>query len=756
MPFNPFKPAAGTGAQPRKTPTPAPQTAVEPGEDDWAAAWGDQAAEPEPAPAPAVDDKPKQPVKPQPAPAPADDEWADLYDDVPAQPANGGSKQPGPQPAKPQPEPRPAEPAPQPVEDDGWADLYDDVPEQPARPAPRPEPRPARPAEPQPAEDDGWADLYDDVPEQPAEPAPQPAPQPAQPVGPRPAVPAQQPAKDDGWADLYDDVPEQPAEPAPQPAPAPTDDGEPERQASQEDDEAAAFASAVGAPDWLTHAQPSKPLDLDWSDDGEDAPAPQAGPDPWEQETDAPANPKPERHNLFGRKHHKPEPEPESKNPDPWGLDDTDPWELPGDTPAEPEPERHGPSGRKHHEPEPGPESESTDSWGLDDTDPWELPGDAPAGDDPWGRGTDTHPEPEPERHDPSGRKPEPEPKDPDPWGLADATPAEPGPERRSPFSRNRRKPESEPEPEDTDPWNAADDTPAAPGVSDPWDGDDEPMYDPDGGKPPRDPADLKRIGRIALIVALAIALILGTAAGVGMIRRSNAVKARQAAVTAACKTYDGEASRARTLASQAKTLGVTAGAAPASCPQDAVKAKRATSQLKTLDDALEQSLRKAVQAKWKPIADGLNALASTYPDGGESTLAQARTLAARTPASVNDLTGMTAQARTLTENAKNAQAAADKAKADKAAADAAAQAQAQAQAEAEAQARAQGEAQQKAQQQQSTPKKTVAPTPKRTTSTPKRTYRAPAPRQTYRAPQTQPSAAPQTQTPQGNSDVDM
>lgn len=282
-------------------------------------------------------------------------------------------------------------------------------------------------------------------------------------------------------------------------------------------------------------------------------------------------------------------------------------------------------------------------------------------------------------------------------------------------------------------------------------------MYDPDGGKPPRDPADLKRIGRIALIVALAIALILGTAASVGMIRRSNAAKARQAAVTAACKTYDGEASRARTLASQAKTLGVTAGAAPASCPQDAAKAKRATSQLKTRDDALEQSLRKAVQAKWKPIADGLNALASTYPDGGESTLAQARTLAARTPASVNDLTGMTAQARTLTENAKNAQAAADKAKADKAKADkAAADAAAQAQAEAEAQARAQAEAQQRAQQQQSTPKKTVAPTPKRTATTPKRTYRAPAPRQTYRAPQTQPPAAPQTQTPQGNSDVDM
>lgn len=278
----------------------------------------------------------------------------------------------------------------------------------------------------------------------------------------------------------------------------------------------------------------------------------------------------------------------------------------------------------------------------------------------------------------------------------------------------------------------------------------------PGRGKPPRDPADLKRIGRIALIVALAIALILGTAAGVGAIRRSNAVKARQAAVTAACKTYDGEASRARTLASQAKTLGVTAGAAPASCPQDAAQAKRETGRLKTLDDALEQSLRKAVQAKWKPIADGLNALASTYPDGGESTLAQARTLAARTPASVNDLTGMTAQARTLTENAKNAQAAADKAKADKAAADAAAQAQAQAQAEAEAQARAQAEAQQKAQQQQSTPKKTVAPTPKRTATTPKRTYRAPAPRQTYRAPQTQPPAAPQTQTPQGNSDVDM
>ena len=196
------------------------------------------------------------------------------------------------------------------------------------------------------------------------------------------------------------------------------------------------------------------------------------------------------------------------------------------------------------------------------------------------------------------------------------------------------------------------------------------------------------------------------------------------------------------------------AGAAPASCPQDAAKAKRATSLLKTRDDALEQSLQKAVQAKWKPIADGLNALASTYPDGGESTLAQAGTLAARTPASVNDLTGMTAQAKTLTENAKNAQAAADKAKADKAAADAAAQAQAQA--EAQAQAQAQAEAQQKAQQQQSAPKKTVAPTPKRTTSTPKRTYRTPAPRQTYRAPQTQPPAAPQTQTPQGNSDVDM
>ena len=183
------------------------------------------------------------------------------------------------------------------------------------------------------------------------------------------------------------------------------------------------------------------------------------------------------------------------------------------------------------------------------------------------------------------------------------------------------------------------------------------------------------------------------------------------------------------------------AGAAPASCPQDAAKAKRATSRLKTQDDALEQSVKKAVQVKWKPIADGLNALASTYPDGGESTLAQAKTLAARTPASVNDLTGMTAQARTLTENAKNAQAAADKA-----AADAAAQAQAQA------------EAQQKAQQQQSAPKKTVAPTPKRTTSTPKRTYRTPAPRQPYRAPRTQAPApaAPQTQTPQGNSDVDM
>lgn len=195
----------------------------------------------------------------------------------------------------------------------------------------------------------------------------------------------------------------------------------------------------------------------------------------------------------------------------------------------------------------------------------------------------------------------------------------------------------------------------------------------------------------------------------------------------------------------------MTAGAAPASCPQDAAKAKRTTSLLKTQDDALEQSLQKAVQAKWKPIADGLNALASTYPDGGESTLAQARTLAARTPASVNDLTGMTAQARTLTENAKNAHAAADKAKADKAAAGAAAQAQAQA----KAQARAQAEAQQDAQQ-QSTPKKTVAPTPKRTTSTPKRTYRTPAPRRTYRAPQTQAPAAPQTQTPQGNSDVDM
>ncbi len=198
------------------------------------------------------------------------------------------------------------------------------------------------------------------------------------------------------------------------------------------------------------------------------------------------------------------------------------------------------------------------------------------------------------------------------------------------------------------------------------------------------------------------------------------------------------------------------AGAAPASCPQDAAKAKRATSRLKTQDDALEQSVKKAVQVKWKPIADGLNALASTYPDGGESTLAQAKTLAARTPASVNDLTGMTAQARTLTENAKNAQAAADKAKADKAAADAAAQAQAQA--EAQAQAQAQAEAQQKAQQQQSAPKKTVAPTPKRTTSTPKRTYRTPAPRQPYRAPRTQAPApaAPQTQTPQGNSDVDM
>ena len=195
----------------------------------------------------------------------------------------------------------------------------------------------------------------------------------------------------------------------------------------------------------------------------------------------------------------------------------------------------------------------------------------------------------------------------------------------------------------------------------------------------------------------------------------------------------------------------MTAGAAPASCPQDAAKANRATRLLKTRDDALEQSVKKAVQVKWKPIADGLNALASPYPDGGESTLAQARTLAARTPASVNDLTGMTAQAKTLTENAKNAQAAADKAKADKAAADAAAQAQAQA----EAQARAQAEAQQKAQQ-QSTPKKTVAPAPKRTTSTPKRTYRTPAPRQTYRAPQAQAPAAPQTQTPQGNSDVDM
>lgn len=193
------------------------------------------------------------------------------------------------------------------------------------------------------------------------------------------------------------------------------------------------------------------------------------------------------------------------------------------------------------------------------------------------------------------------------------------------------------------------------------------------------------------------------------------------------------------------------AGAAPASCPQDAAKAKRATSRLKTQDDALEQSVKKAVQVKWKPIADGLNALASTYPDGGESTLAQAKTLAARTPASVNDLTGMTAQARTLTENAKNAQAAADKAAADAAA-------QAQAQAEAQAQAQAQAEAQQKAQQQQSAPKKTVAPTPKRTTSTPKRTYRTPAPRQPYRAPRTQAPApaAPQTQTPQGNSDVDM
>ena len=187
----------------------------------------------------------------------------------------------------------------------------------------------------------------------------------------------------------------------------------------------------------------------------------------------------------------------------------------------------------------------------------------------------------------------------------------------------------------------------------------------------------------------------------------------------------------------------MTTGAAPASCPQDAAKAKRSTSLLKTRDDALEQSVKKAVQAKWKPIADGLNALASTYPDGGESTLAQARTLAARTPANVNDLTGMTAQARTLTENAKNAQAAADKAKADKAAADAAAQ------------ARAQAEAQQKAQQ-QSTPKKTVAPVPKRTTSTPKRTYRTPAPRRTYRPPQTQAPPAPQPQTPQGNSDVDM
>lgn len=225
----------------------------------------------------------------------------------------------------------------------------------------------------------------------------------------------------------------------------------------------------------------------------------------------------------------------------------------------------------------------------------------------------------------------------------------------------------------------------------------------------------------------------------------------RQASVPR--ESRESRAARARTLASQAKTLGVTAGAAPASCPQDAAKAKRATSLLKTRDDALEQSVKKAVQAKWKPIADGLNALASTYPDGGESTLAQARTLAARTPANVNDLTGMTAQAGTLTENAKNAQAAADKAKADKAAADAAAQAQAQA--EAEAQARVQAEAQQKAQQ-QSTPKKTVAPAPKRTATTPKRTYRAPAPRRTYRAPQTQAPAAPQTQTPQGNSDVDM
>ena len=208
-------------------------------------------------------------------------------------------------------------------------------------------------------------------------------------------------------------------------------------------------------------------------------------------------------------------------------------------------------------------------------------------------------------------------------------------------------------------------------------------------------------------------------------------------------ESRESRAARARTLASQAKTLGVTTGAAPASCPQDAAKAKRSTSLLKTRDDALEQSVKKAVQAKWKPIADGLNALASTYPDGGESTLAQARTLAARTPANVNDLTGMTAQARTLTENAKNAQAAADKAKADKAAADAAAQ------------ARAQAEAQQKAQQ-QSTPKKTVAPVPKRTTSTPKRTYRTPAPRRTYRPPQTQAPPAPQPQTPQGNSDVDM
>lgn len=200
-------------------------------------------------------------------------------------------------------------------------------------------------------------------------------------------------------------------------------------------------------------------------------------------------------------------------------------------------------------------------------------------------------------------------------------------------------------------------------------------------------------------------------------------------------ESRESRAARARTLASQAKTLGVTTGAAPASCPQDAAKAKRSTSLLKTRDDALEQSVKKAVQAKWKPIADGLNALASTYPDGGESTLAQARTLAARTPANVNDLTGMTAQARTLTENAKNAQAAADKAKADKAAADAAAQARAQAEA-----------------QQQSTPKKTVAPVPKRTTSTPKRTYRTPAPRRTYRPPQTQAPAAPQIQTPQGNS----